>query len=759
MFEREDWKLFRNIDTLCQKAGVSRGTIPMLIIKELADNALDVSKCELNLLPNNGFSVRDYGDGLDEKLMAELFSINRPMITSKLLRLPTRGALGNGLRVVLGAIVSTNGKLFVETKGKEYEIIILGDGSAEIKIVGSSDITTGTMFRVYLGENLYTLNEGDLSWGKNAILMSKGITHSCKTSPFWYTSEAFFELLNAYRGNLYDFLLYFEGMSTKKIENLFLGSELPTSVFSFEDSENILATLRENTTKVNIKKLGSIGDNYTGLGEYAKKAGEFTVLSAKGEHHAKIPFLVETWVRIQESFNHSIYVNKTPITGEYHAWYEKGTMTLYGLGLSLEVKSKKSQMVINVMTPYMPITSDGKSPDFRGMNSTIQQCVNTSKTKAKKINALLNDSSASNERNVVFRHMDEAISKAGGDGQYKFSQRQLYYALRPYIMRAMDKQPDYNYFCRLLTEYENIYGDIPNLYRDPRGTLYHPHLGQEIPLGTIAVQNYERPEWTFNKILYCEKEGFFPILKDAKFPERYDCALLSSKGYASRAVKDLFDLLGETDEEILFFCIHDADAAGTMIYETLQEATLTRAARKVKVIDLGLNPWEADDMELETETFNSKSRRGVARYVRDRRYNWDAKDDTDWEDWLQENRVELNAMDTPTFLNWIEGKIKEYDNGKVVPNTATLKAQLREDTDEIIREKVMTRILKENNFDAEVYRETEKVLPMFFEKVANLEVEVGESLEDNREQHWKEPVKEIARELADSDLKGERYLG
>ena len=71
--------------------------------------------------------------------------------------------------------------------------------------------------------------------------------------------------------------------------------------------------------------------------------------------------------------------------------------------------------------------------------------------------------------------------------------------------------------------------DLPGMYRDDRGTLYHPHTGEHIPLGTRNVEAYRRPAWTFNKILYCEKEGFFPILIDAKWPERHDCALLTTR--------------------------------------------------------------------------------------------------------------------------------------------------------------------------------------------------------------------------------------
>src|SRR5512144_24409 len=144
------------------------------------------------------------------------------------------------------------------------------------------------------------------------------------------------------------------------------------------------------------------------------------------------------------------------------------------------------------------------------------------------------------------------------------------------------------------------------MYRDPRGTLYHPHTEEEIPLGTLNVEGYRRPEWTFNKILYCEKEGFFPILRAARWPERHDCALMTSKGFASRAARDVLDLLGETGEDLYLFCVHDADASGTLIYQALQEATKARPGRKVHIVNLGLEPEEARRMGLQIESVERK---------------------------------------------------------------------------------------------------------------------------------------------------------
>src|SRR5688572_24600820 len=95
MFVREDWTLFRSLGTFGQKAGVTTERIPALVAKELADNALDVAGwCRVGLLGDNGFFVEDEGPGIPgtDAEVAELFSIGRPLASTKLLRRPSRGA-------------------------------------------------------------------------------------------------------------------------------------------------------------------------------------------------------------------------------------------------------------------------------------------------------------------------------------------------------------------------------------------------------------------------------------------------------------------------------------------------------------------------------------------------------------------------------------------------------------------------------------------------------------------------------------------
>ena len=175
-------------------------------------------------------------------------------------------------------------------------------------------------------------------------------------------------------------------------------------------------------------------------------------------------------------------------------------------------------------------------------------------------------------------------------------------------------------FTSIITDYENENGEIPLMYREPRGSITHPHRDETITLGTLMVEEYERPAWTFNKLLYIEKEGAQEALKQNRWMERHDCAVMSSKGFSTRAARDLIDKLVEHDEPVEVFCVHDADACGTHDLSDLQEETKARGARKIKIVNLGLEPWEAVAMGLEVETLEeSEARKPVADYVRERR--------------------------------------------------------------------------------------------------------------------------------------------
>ena len=167
-FEREDWTLFRSLSTLSQKAGVPVHLLPKLVLKELADNALDAGgTVRVGQLEDGGWYVEDDGPGIagEPADIARLFSIRRPLVSSKLLRLPTRGALGNGLRVVAGAVLASDGRLVLETRGRRLELRPQDNGDT-LAAFEPCARTTGTRIEIRLGEGLS--GSDALAWARSA---------------------------------------------------------------------------------------------------------------------------------------------------------------------------------------------------------------------------------------------------------------------------------------------------------------------------------------------------------------------------------------------------------------------------------------------------------------------------------------------------------------------------------------------------------------------------------------------------------------
>lgn len=767
MFSRADWTLFRNLNTISQKAGVAVQLLRRLVLKELVDNALDCSgNCTYGKNGSNTYWVLDEGPGLrmSAESIAHLFSINRPLTSSKVLRLPLRGALGNGLRVVVGTIMATGGNLVVETGGKLYQFVFDDkNGQSVMSRIEDSPVKVGTKITYTLGASV-PFDADETTWAKRACTFKMAKTYHGKSSPFWYDSDSFFELLQAAEGQTLRWLVpQFEGMKEATFSNVLsngLSNGLSISddcaSLTREQADDLLTILRTVCPTVSPKKIGEIGFK-------SKAYGEIVVKPGRGRHEAIIPYVVEaTAIAVNDDPSEDTddtkdsimgFVNATPITGRLELDRRSGTkMAVFGCGLQHYVNGvskRKFNVFLNVCTPYMPICTDGKEPNFKYYLEDIQKVVSKS-TKVLKA-ALKRETGAI--KDVILENICEAIQKVSDNGKYRYSLRQLFYALRPYVLASPELgELDYGYFARVIGEYESEYRDgakdLKQMYRDPRGTLYHPHTGESIPVGTISVEQYRRPEWKFNKILYIEKEGLFEVLKQVRFPERFDCALLSSKGFASRAVRDVIDLIGDTGEAIQFFCIHDSDGPGTMIYQALQEGTIARAARRVEIINLGLDPWEARSMALQVERFDARKQRvPVARYVK--RHESDGGRDMDgdaWDDWLQTSRVELNAMTSPQFVAWLEGKMKRYNNGKVVPPESVLRETLRTRTHSIVRARLAADILKAHGFDQRVDAEMGRLTPAIDD--FDVHEQVSNGLTERPENTWTVPLEAAANSVA-----------
>ena len=215
------------------------------------------------------------------------------------------------------------------------------------------------------------------------------------------------------------------------------------------------------------------------------------------------------------------------------------------------------------------------------------------------------------------RLMQQAYMTASANGTLPANPRQIYYAARPEMLRLTELSSiDSNYFTQTLLinfmrEHPSLTADW-NIAWDDRGHFSEPHTGHEIGLGTLAVRGYIarlRKPWRFaapasrprmsttmgpsgryGAVLFLEKEGFTQILEAAKIAERYDIAIMSTKGMSVTAARILVEeLCGR--RELPLFVLHDFDLAGFSIKKTLTESGERFQFRhKINFIDLGPAP-------------------------------------------------------------------------------------------------------------------------------------------------------------------------
>jgi hypothetical protein len=197
-------------------------------------------------------------------------------------------------------------------------------------------------------------------------------------------------------------------------------------------------------------------------------------------------------------------------------------------------------------------------------------------------------------------------------------------------------------------------------------------------------------------------------------------------------------MLGDSGEDLYFFCIHDADAYGSMIYQALQEGTQARPGRRVQIVNLGLEPEEALAMGLQVEEVRRKGDKAapVAGYV-----------EPPWRDWLQGRRVELNAMTTPQFLEWLDQRFSSHV-GKVVPPVGVLLGRLEQAVRADLEGRVTSRVLRRARIEERVERLLRKREPLIRAQAETIDEFVRDGLEARLESPWEEPVERLAGTIA-----------
>src|SRR5262249_19342984 len=276
-----------------------------------------------------------------------------------------------------------------------------------------------------------------------------------------------------------------------------------------KQATDLLEVARRHAKPVTAERLGAIGpDAFPGCA-YVQSTGvaEFGSVAPVAE----VPFVVECWAEkaqgkaAEVGTDLTVCGNRTPITGVVDIARDKRDIDAFGCGLHHTIAQAPLAveffLVINLITPHMPITSDGKAPDLKPFLAAIMAATGKAVRKAHRPTA----GDRISQKDVVLDNLDAAIAAVSGDGEFQFNQRQLLYVLRPVVKDETGKELTEKNFSAIITDYEAEHGEIEGMYREPRGSIYHPHTGETIPLSTLTVASYERPPWLYNKIVYIEQ--------------------------------------------------------------------------------------------------------------------------------------------------------------------------------------------------------------------------------------------------------------
>jgi Protein of unknown function C-terminus (DUF2399) len=312
-----------------------------------------------------------------------------------------------------------------------------------------------------------------------------------------------------------------------------------------------------------------------------------------------------------------------------------------------------------------------------------------------------------NIKEILYRVMEAAYLEASNQ-RWIAHAGQIMYATRPNVLALTGERcwKNSRYFTQiLLPDFMDEYPELTaswDVVLDDRGHFIEPHTGHRIGLGTLAVRGYIQ-EWhedvsvdvgapeldhdcpsmgpanRYRFALFIEKEGFYPLLEAAQIAERYDIAILSTKGMSVTAARQLVEELSKHGVTILV--CHDFDKSGFSILHTLHTDTRRyKFKTRPKVVDLGLRLADVQAMNLQSEPVpypsdvdpRIKLQEGgataeecnflVRRQLETRhgRFYWIGE------------RVELNAMMSDQFIAWLERKLAEVGVRKVVPDHTAL---------------------------------------------------------------------------------------
>ena len=353
-------------------------------------------------------------------------------------------------------------------------------------------------------------------------------------------------------------------------------------------------------------------------------------------------------------------------------------------------------------------------------------------------------------KDVVYKHMPEAYNKASSNGRYYANARQIMYAARPLIIEEMglqswnSKTPKY-FIQTLLKDYIEEHGDDMKVVWDARGHFEEPHNNYRIGLGGAEIMAYRLdqnsnfseaeevafkqiiktvgPTHRYGAILFIEKEGFNEQIADAGIQEKWDIALMSSKGVPNAATCNVGAFPG-----VPVLAFHDFDVAGFKIVKTLREGARLSSGI-CNLIDIGLRLDDVKDIDPEPVDY-TQDKTKLNSYLRlcgateeERKY-------------LVNNRVEINMFTSEELIQFLEMKFEQHGIKKVIPDEEVLRSAYKR-----------AAFCQELEVKAKEFEinDDDLIIP------DNLYDRIKDSLDDDRMQSWDQAIWSLAANKNNGD--------
>ncbi len=337
---------------LQMQLGHGRHMWPVALLKELLDNSLDA--CEAAGVPpeieiavdDDGFSVGDNGPGLPQATLEGSLNYLVRVSDKNYYISPTRGQMGNALKVIWAApfVANDEGRVEVRSLGLHHVVDVSLDHLAQQPAISHSVeedglVKNGTFIRVHWPQSASllfqpadsdfpsarTLIENYAAFNPHASFVFEGTTYRATapswrkwqpgnpTDPHWYARETLRDLMAAYirkerdneqkRRTVRAFVSEFRGLSstakqkqiTDGLAGVYLDELVHDGDLHMPKVEQLLGGMQAATRPAQPEKLGMIGKDHlqSWMVRYAGVAEGSVIYKKELGTDGNMPFVIE----------------------------------------------------------------------------------------------------------------------------------------------------------------------------------------------------------------------------------------------------------------------------------------------------------------------------------------------------------------------------------------------------------------------------------------------------------------------------------